>query len=83
MWKKENKGLRFGLVFVRAFAGFYRTMRSINNAIDKPLRCLNAKTTDNSTSKLEIREQKSKTTKLIFFLISKRNSLQLVSKERG
>ena len=81
MWKKENKGLRFGLVFVRAFAGFYRTMRSINNAIDKPLRCLNAKTTDN----FQIRncEQKSKTTKLIFFLISKRNSLQLVSKERG
>ena len=47
MWKKENKGLRFGLVFVRDSAGFYRTMRSINNAIDKPLRCLNAKTTDN------------------------------------
>ena len=43
MWKKENKGLRFGLVFVRDSAGFYRTMRSINNAIDKPLRCLNAK----------------------------------------
>ena len=50
MWKKENKGLRFGLVFVRDSAGFYRTMRSINNAIDKPLR-LNAQTTDMTTSK--------------------------------
>ena len=66
MWKKENKGLRSGLVFVRAFAGFYRTMRSINNAIDKPLRCLNAKTTDNF--ELSQENKRSKNSKLIFFL---------------